>query len=78
MGSISLKQARQRLGRLVEAAERGESTTITRRGRNAARVVPIEARGGRLPGLRAFRATIRLRGKPLSAAVTTAREADRY
>lgn len=44
MSTVTLKEARKRLGRLVAAAERGDSAVITRRGREVARIVPAEGR----------------------------------
>jgi len=79
MDTISLKDARKRLGKLVEAAERGESVVITRRGRRVARLVPEEkkARCGP-PDLTAFRASISVKGKSLSQTVIDMRKRERY
>ena len=49
MSKISRKgseEARTQLPTLLEAAERGESTIITRRGRPVAALVPMKALGG--------------------------------
>ena len=43
MNTIHLREAKARLSALVEAAERGEATIITKHGRAAAMVVPVEA-----------------------------------
>lgn len=43
MNSIQLRDAKARLSALVEAAERGEPTIITKHGRAVAMVVPVEA-----------------------------------
>ena len=78
MGPVNLKEARQRLGILVRAAERGESTVITRRGKTVARIVPAEQKRLRpLPDLTAFRASIRLKGKPMSQTVIDQRREER-
>jgi antitoxin Phd len=42
MKSINLREAKARLSALVEAAERGEATIVTKHGRPAAAVVPAE------------------------------------
>ena len=42
MQTVQLRDAKARLSELVAAAERGEPTTITRHGRPAAVVVPVE------------------------------------
>jgi len=41
MKSIQLREAKARLSALVDAAERGEPTTITRHGRPAAVIAPV-------------------------------------
>jgi antitoxin Phd len=40
--SLGLRDAKASLSAVVEAAERGEATTITKHGRPAAVVVPVE------------------------------------
>jgi len=76
---VSLKRARQVLGELVTAAEQGKSTFITRRGRKAAMLCPVEPTGPRrLPDLSEFRALILNRGKDLSKTVTALREEERH
>jgi prevent-host-death family protein len=42
MKSMQLREAKARFSALVEAAENGETTLITKNGRPAARVAPIE------------------------------------
>jgi prevent-host-death family protein len=80
--TVNLKQARERLGDLVSAAERGETTVITRRGKKAARIVPVvgpRRRGSPgLPNLAKFRASIRVKGASLSKSVIQARTRERY
>jgi antitoxin Phd len=44
MKTVQLREAKARFSALVEAAEKGESTIVTKNGRPAAMVVPIEAR----------------------------------
>jgi prevent-host-death family protein len=43
MKSISLRDAKARLSTLVQAAERGEETLVTKHGKPAAKIVPVEA-----------------------------------
>lgn len=43
MNTVQLREAKAILSALVDAAERGEPTTITRHGNPAAMIVPIEA-----------------------------------
>ena len=79
MNTINLKEARRRLGDLVTAAEHGESTLITRRGKQVACIVPVDRKGRRgLPDLTAFRASIKVKGKPLSQVVIDSRKKARY
>jgi len=79
MNRINIREARRRLSAVVDAAERGESTVITRRGRQVARVGPVgPAKGRRLPDLTEFRASIKVKGTPLSKVVIDRRGEARY
>jgi len=63
MVTVTLKDARQRLGQLVDAAARGEEIVITRRGRRAARLRPVaEDALPPLPNLDKFRASLHVSG----------------
>lgn len=74
MGPVSAKEARRRFADLIRAAEHGESTAITRRGKTVARIVPEEKRRrGVFPDLTEFRNSIRLKGKPMSRTVIAMR-----
>jgi prevent-host-death family protein len=42
MNTVNLRDAKANLSAVVEAAERGEATTITKHGRPAAVVVPVK------------------------------------
>jgi antitoxin Phd len=42
MKTMQLREAKAKFSALVEAAERGESTIVTKNGRPAAKVTPIE------------------------------------
>jgi prevent-host-death family protein len=78
MTPISLKEVRKRLGELVAAAERGESITITRHGKEVARLVPVGAKArAPLPDLTEFRASLKVSGKPLSEVLREARDQER-
>jgi len=77
--TVSIGEARRRLSELVAAAERGETVTITRRGREVARLGPVLRQAGRrLPDLSDFRASIQVEGKPLSETVVALREQERF
>ena len=67
MGTITLKEARKRLGDLVDAAEHGETVVITRRGVKVVRICPVDNATPRgLPDLTAFRASIKMKGPSLT------------
>ena len=79
MNRVNMREARRRLSDIVNAAERGHSTVITRRGRQVARVDPVAPVKGRvLPDLTEFRASIKAKGKPLSQVVIDQRNEGRY
>jgi len=79
MDKVKLSEARRRLSELVHAAERGESVGITRRGREVARIVPAGTTPLKpLPDLAEFRASIEVKGKPLSQVVRDMRAGERY
>ena len=78
MGEVNIREARRRLTALVDAAQHGESTLITRHGHPAARIVPVEPDRPKLPDLTEFRGTIECAGKPLSQVVVESRREGRY
>jgi prevent-host-death family protein len=79
MNSVNIRQARRRLSEIVDAAERGESVIITRRGRNVACVSPVKpVARRRLPDLSEFRKSLKVKGRALSATVSEARKSARY
>ena len=79
MGPVSMKEARERLSDLVRAAEHGETTVITRRGKTVARIAPVEKKPlKRFPDLTEFRKSIKMRGKPMSQVVIDMRREARY
>ncbi len=79
MDSVNLKEARKHLGALVRAAARGKSVVITVRGKEAARIGPIEPKPARIfPDLAEFRGSIALKGKAMSVTVIEQRRKDRF
>jgi len=79
METVNLKEARRRLSDLIKAAERGQSTVITRRGKQVARLGPVEAKAARgLPDLSEFRASIKIKGKSLSETLAEMRAEERF
>jgi prevent-host-death family protein len=67
MDSVSVYDAKASFSKLVERAEAGRSTAITKRGRIVARIVPAGAprwdRTAVLAEAEAFRRSIRIRGR---------------
>ncbi len=75
---VSAKEARRRLSDLLKRAERGEEVLLVRRGKKVARLVPARKVEKTLPSLKEFRASIRMKGRPLSKAVIREREEERF
>jgi len=67
MDTVSVYDAKARLSELVDRAESGQPTTITKRGRVVARIVPAKAprwdRAAVLDEAEAFRRRIAIKGK---------------
>ena len=79
MNTVNAKQARKRLGNLIDAAQGGESIVITRRGRKVAELGPVRTRRRRtMPDLSAFRASLKVKGKSLSETVVAMRAEEKY
>jgi prevent-host-death family protein len=49
MRTMQLREAKAKFSALVEAAEKGETTIVTKHGRPAARIVPAEDKKGGIP-----------------------------
>jgi len=75
---IGAKEARVRLSDLLKRAEKGEEVLLFRRGKKVARLVPVKKVQKTLPSLKEFRASIRIKGQPLSVAVLKNREEERF
>jgi antitoxin (DNA-binding transcriptional repressor) of toxin-antitoxin stability system len=58
--------------------QKGDEVVIRRRGKEIARLVPPNGEGKRLPGLKKFRAAIRVKGESLSTVVKHERSEGRY
>jgi len=79
MGPVSMKEARERLSELVRAAEHGESTVITRRGKTVALIAPIEKKPlKRFPDLTEFRKSIKIKGRSMTEELLAMRREERY
>jgi len=80
VSSVSIRVARQKMSTIIDEVSQGASVTITKRGREVARIVPIQTpRQGshKLPDLSTFRKSIKLRGKSLSSEVLALRREER-
>ena len=75
---ISAKEARSKLSFLLKKAEEGSEIVIARRGKKVARLIAVEDRVKRLPTLRSFRASVKVKGASLSTVVSHEREEARY
>ena len=75
---VGVVEARQRLRALLDEVAAGKEVCVLRRGKEVARLVPPKGRRQRLPSLRAFRRSLRVRGEALSATVVRARADARY
>ena len=78
MVEMSVKEARSKLSTLLKRVEEGDEIVILRRGKKVARLVPTQGQGRRLPSLKDFRASIRIKGDSLSAVVLAERKGTRY
>lgn len=67
MDTVSVYDAKARLSELVDRAESGQATTITKRGRVVAKLVPAKAprwdRAAVLDEAEAFRRRVAIKGK---------------
>jgi prevent-host-death family protein len=75
---IGAKELRAQLSRILDRVARGERVVVYRRGKPAAALTPLPARRRRLPSLAAFRARIRVKGRPTSEEVIRARDEERF
>lgn len=78
MRKVNVRDARAGLPALLNKVARGEEIVIQRRGKAAARLVPPIRSRMHLPDLTAFRASIRVKGQPMSTTVVKARREERY
>ena len=75
MKTAGIRQARQQLSAILDEVRKGREVVLTDRGRPVARIVPPLRDSARpLSSHRRFRASIRLKGHPLSVTVVRDRE----
>ena len=75
---INAKEARGKLSSLLKKVEKGDEIVVVRRGKQVARLIPFQKKEKHLPQLREFRASIKIKGKPLSATISNSRGEARY
>ena len=75
---IGAKEARGKLSSLLKKVEKGDEIVVVRRGKQVARLIPFQKKEKHLPQLREFRASIKIKGKPLSATISNSRGETRY
>jgi prevent-host-death family protein len=78
MAQATIKEVRSNLKAFIDRAQAGEEIVIARRGKPVARLVPPKRTPGRFPDLSAFRASITLKGEPLSETIIRERREARY
>lgn len=75
---VSVREAREGLRRLLDQVQAGDEVVVLRRGVEVGRLVRPERKSPPLPDLSSFRASIKLRGLPLSQDVQKTRRSSRY
>jgi prevent-host-death family protein len=75
---ISAKEARSKLSSLLNKVEEGGEIVIVRRGKRVARLIAAESRVKRLPTLKDFRTSVKIKGLSLGAVISREREGARY
>lgn len=74
---VGTKELRERLAEILDRVEKGEHVRIVRRGKPAAELRPIDPKPLGFPDLAAFRAGIKVKGKPTSRLVIEERRKPR-
>jgi len=74
---VGTKQLRNHLSEILDRVERGERVIVRRRGHAAVALALLVSNISRLPSLAAFRARLRVRGRPMSEEVVAARGDER-
>jgi len=75
---INVKEARGKIGSLIDRAKAGDEIIILRRGKQVARLVPMQNEKKILPALKDFRASIRVSGESLSTMIVSQRNEELY
>jgi len=75
--TVSVRAARAALPTLLKQVAAGEEVVILRHGKAVARLVPPARKRRRLPDLSAFRASLQVKGEPLSTTIIAGRREER-
>ena len=75
---VNIKEAKTKMGALLDLSQKGEKVFVIRRGKRIARLVLIANKDKRLPDLHAFRSAIDAKGENLSDTVIQGRNKERY
>ncbi|MFH0785021.1 MAG: type II toxin-antitoxin system prevent-host-death family antitoxin [Pseudomonadota bacterium] len=75
---VNLKEAKSKMGSLLDRSQMGEEVVIMRRGKRIAKLVPVSITSKRLPDLHSFRNSITVKGDSLGSAVVDDRNEARY
>ena len=76
--TVGIREVRQRLRQLLNQVQAGDEVVVLRRGVEVGRLVRPKRMKAALPDLSDFRASLKLRGRPLSQDVVEARRSSRY
>jgi len=74
---VSVREAREGLRRLLDQVQAGDEVVVPRRGVEVGRLVRPERKSPPLPDLSRFRASVKVRGRPLSQGIREARRSSR-
>ncbi len=75
---VNIREARSRLSQLIKQAEAGHRIVVARRGIDVAELGPVRKTARKLPDMSLFRASIRIKGEPMSRTVSRMRDEERY
>ena len=78
MKQLSVREARAQFCTLIDAVSHGETVVITRHGRKIAGLFPFKDAKKKLPSMRKFRDSIKIKGDSLSKTVIKQRDEERY
>ena len=78
MRTVSVREMRTHISKVLEEAEKGETLVIKRYGREIAKLGPMDTEKEKLPSLEAMRRTIECKGNTLSQDILDSRMQERF